>query len=417
MSDKDNSGTEVLLPAATIDLFLKDKETSEAARSLVNDWRFARVTVSVEEGDIETAVQSYEQATSPSLIIVETDTTDDSFVGRLEALSANCDEGTAAIVIGPVNDVNLYRKLTSMGVSDYLVRPVAQDTLGEVIAKTLIDQMGVTDSRLIGVVGAKGGVGATALTQALVLGLSQNMKQKTFLMDAAGGWSTLGIGLGFEPIAKISEATRVAGNHEMDSLNRLLVHPNDKLSVLASGSDPMLDSMVDPDEYEVLIDLLMTSYPVVVVDLSAARPALKKAVLARSHELLLVTTPTLPSLRAARTLMQEIKALQGGATHGLELVVNMQGLAPGKEVPKSDIKAALEREPSAVIPFDPKLFFGAEAEGKNLSQMKGGEQIVDLILPLARKVVKSAAEKEAANSDSADGGLLGQVINKLKTKS
>ncbi len=417
MNDKVQTGTSVLLPAATIDLFLKDKETSEAARSLVNDWRFARVTVSVEEGDIETAIQSYEQAGSPSLIIIETDTTGDSFVGRLEALSANCDEGTAAIIVGPVNDVNLYRKLTSMGVSDYLVRPVAQDTLSEVIAKTLIDQMGVSDSRLIAVVGAKGGVGTTSLTQALVLGLSQDLNQKTFLMDAAGGWSTLGIGLGFEPIAKISEATRVAANHDVDSLKRLLVQPNDKLSVLASGSDPMLENMVEPEEYETLIDLLMTSYPVVVVDLSASRPALKKAVLSRAHELLLVTTPTLPSLRAARTLMHEIKTLQGGATHGLDLVVNMQGLAPGKEVPKADIKAALEREPSTVIPFDPKLFFGAEAEGKNISQMKGGEQIVDLMLPLARKVVKNPSEKNVESTDAGENGLLGQVLNKFKTKS
>lgn len=417
MNDTVDTGTAVLLPAATIDFFLKDKETSEAARALDDDWRFARVTVSVEEGDIETAIQSYEQAKSPSLIIIETDTTDDSFVKRLESLSAHCNEGTAAIVIGPVNDVNLYRKLTSMGVSDYLVRPVPIETLSEVIAGTLIEQMGAAGSRLIGVVGAKGGVGTTSLTQALVLGLSQNMGQKTFLLDAAGGWSSLSVGLGFEPIAKISEATRVAGNNDMDSLNRLLVQPNDKLSVLASGSDPMLEPMVEPSEYEVLLDLLMTSYPVVVVDLSAARPGLKKAVIARAHELLLVSTPTLPSLRAARTLMQEIKNLHGGALHGLDLVINMQGLAPGKEVPKSDIKAALDREPSVVVPYDPKLFFGAEAEGKNLSQMKGGEEIINLLMPIAGKVVKASGSKDNDGQDKGESGLLGSVLNKLKTKS
>lgn len=417
MNDTVNTGTNVLLPAATIDLFLKDRETSEAARSLIDDWRFARVTVSVEEGDIETAIHSYEQATSPSLIIIETDTTDDSFVKRLEALSAHCNEGTAAIIIGPVNDVNLYRKITSMGVSDYLVRPVPIETLSEVIAGTLIDQIGAAGSRLIGVVGAKGGVGTSSITQALVLGLSQNMGQKTFLMDAAGGWGTLSVGLGFEPVAKISEATRVAANHDMDSLNRLLVHPNDKLSVLASGADPMLEHMVDPEEYETLIDTLMASYPVVVVDLSASRPSLKKAVISRAHELLLVSTPTLPSLRAARSLMQEIKNLHGGAMHGVELVINMQGMVPGKEVPKNDIKAAMDREPSLVVPFDPKVFYSAEVEGKNLSQVKGGELIIEGLLPLARKVVKNSSEKQTDSESGNENGLLGQVLNKLKNKS
>ena len=132
----------ILLPNAGVDLFLKDKETIEAARSLVDDWRFARVNVNVEEGDVETAIRNYAEVGSPSLIIIETDTTDDSFIERLGKLSENCAEDTNAIIIGPVNDVNLYRNLTSLGISDYLVRPVAAKPLSEVIAATLIDKLG-----------------------------------------------------------------------------------------------------------------------------------------------------------------------------------------------------------------------------------------------------------------------------------
>lgn len=406
------TGTSVLLPTATIDFFLKNKETSQAARDLENDWRFARVTVSVEEGDIETAIRSYEEAASPSLIIIETDTTDDSFVERLEALSAYCDEGTSAIVIGPVNDVDLYRKLTSLGVSDYLVNPVPLDTLSEVIAKTLIDLIGATSSRLISVMGAKGGVGTSSITQALALALSENLKQKTFLMDAAGGWSSLGVGLGFDPVAKISEASRAAMNGDVDSLKRLMIEKNDKLSVLASGSEPMLERLVEPSDYEALIDILMASYPVVLIDLSGSNPALKKTVINRSNEILLVSTPTLPSLRPARTLIQEIKTLHGGALNGFDLLINMQGMLSGKEVSKNDIKTALDREPSAFIPYSPDIFSGSEVEGKMISQIKGGESVINALLPFAEKVsgVKAAKDKDGKE----DSGLLGQVLNKLK---
>ena len=34
--------TNILLPTASVNIFIKDKETAEAARSLVDDWRFAR---------------------------------------------------------------------------------------------------------------------------------------------------------------------------------------------------------------------------------------------------------------------------------------------------------------------------------------------------------------------------------------
>ncbi len=403
--------TNILLPTASVDIFIKDKETLEAARSLVDDWRFARVTISIVEGDVDTAIQSYQEAKSPALVIIETETTDDSFIESLGGLSAHCSEGTNAIVIGPVNDVNLYRNLTSMGVGDYLVKPVPLKTLSEVIAGALIEKLGTAGSRLIGVIGSKGGVGTSALTQGLAWGLSEKLNQKTFLIDAAGGWSTLSVGMGFEPVTTLQEAVRAVGDE--DTLARMFFKANDKLSVLASGSDSMLETSVQAAQYEELIDLLMKSYPVVLVDLSAAIPSLKRAVLSVAHEIIMVTTPTLPSLRAARTLMQEIKLIHGGDTSNVDLIVNMEGLIPSKEVPKKDIATALDYTPSVTIPFDPKLFVGAENEGKKLIGEKGGAEIVDRLLPIAQRVLSSGITIE---KKSGEGGVIGQFLSKLGKK-
>lgn len=405
--------TNILLPTANVDIFIKDKDTIEAARALVDDWRFARVTISVVEGDVETAIQSYQEAKSPELVIIETDTTDDSLIDRLGALSGHCSEGTNAVIVGPVNDVNLYRNLTSMGVSDYLVKPVPLETLSEIIAKTLIENLGAAGSRLIGVVGAKGGVGTSSLTQALAWGLSEKMGQKTFLLDAAGGWSTLSVGMGFEPVATLHEAVRAADTDDADTLERMFFIANDKLSILASGADPMLETSVQANEYEDLLNLMMTSYPVVLVDLSGAIPSLKRAVLSRAHEIIVVTTPTLPSLRAARTLMSEIKVVHGGDTSSADLIVNMVGMIPSKEVPKKDISTALDYTPAETIPFDPKLFVGSENEGKKISGDKSGAEIIDKLLPIAQKVLSSSPEAEA---DQEDDGVFGQLINKIVKK-
>lgn len=403
--------TNILLPTARVDIFIRDKETLEAARSLTDDWRFARVTISVVEGDVETAIQSYKEAMSPALVIIETDTTDDGFIERLGALSGHCEETTNAVIIGPVNDVNLYRNLTSMGVSDYLVRSVPKETLSEVIANSLITQLGTSGSRLIGVIGSKGGVGTSSLTQGLAWGISEKLNQKTFLMDAAGGWSTLSVGMGFEPMTTLDEAVRAAESGDEDTLNRMFFKANEKLHVLASGADAMLDTSVQAAQYEKLIDLLMKSYPVVLVDLSGAIPSLKRAVLSIAHELVLVATPTLPSLRAARTLMQEIKLIHGGDTSNVDLIINMEGLIPSKEVSKKDISSALDYTPSVTLPFDPKLFVGSENEGKKLTGQKEGAQIIDLLLPVTQRVLSDTKpiEKES-------GGVIEQFLNKLSKK-
>ncbi len=405
--------TNILLPTARVDIFVKDKETSEAARSLVDDWRFARVTVSVEEGDVETAIASYKETKSPVLVIIETDTTDESFTTRLGALSEHCTEGTSALVIGPINDVDLYRELTSMGVSDYLVKPVPVETLSEIIASALIKKLGATGSRLIGVVGAKGGVGTSSLTQGLAWGLAENLEQKTFLMDAAGGWSSLSVGMGFEPLTTLHEAVHAASTKDEETLERMLYKPNDKLTVLAAGADSMLEPSVHAQQFEELIDFMMKSYPVVLVDLSDAIPSLKRTVISRAHELIIVTTPTLPSLRAARTLMQESKIICGGDGANIDLVVNKEGMIPSKEVPKKDIADSLEVMPTVTIPFDSKLFVGAENEGKKLTEDKMGREIVSHLLPIAQRVLSGVSPLEEKKES---GGIVGKFLNKFTHK-
>jgi len=215
-------GNAVLLPESSIAVFSKDQETLASARALESDWRFARVVVGVEDGDIGSAIQSYQEFESPDLLIVQTDVIDDAFTAKLEELAGHCDEGTSAIVIGPVNDVYLYRRMIDMGISDYLVKPIAADAMAEVCAKTLVDKMGAKGSRLIAYIGAKGGVGTSLLCQAAACGVSSFMDQKTFLLDTCGGWSTMSVGLGFEPATTMIEAARASDAQDEDSLNRMI---------------------------------------------------------------------------------------------------------------------------------------------------------------------------------------------------
>lgn len=204
---------------------------------------------------------------------------------------------------------------------------------------------------------------------------------------------------GFEPSSSASEAVRAASAKDMDSFRRMLFYPSDKLSVLATGAEPMLEPSVQPQGFEELINTAMSSYPLVVTDLSGASISVRKTVLTRAHEIVVVATPTLSSLRCARTLMLEIQKLTGGHDQGIDLVINMAGMAPGKEVSKSDITVAMDIAPTVTIPFDPKLFIGAESEGRKVAEGKAGGEIASLFRPILQK----AGVKSASDSDKADG--------------
>lgn len=416
MSDAEDQSLSVLLPEASVAVFSTHKDTLTAARALMDDWRFARVQIEFNEGDAVSAAAMYEGVASPDVVIVQTDTIDESFPGKLENLASNCGENTAAIVIGPVNDVYLYRKLIDMGVSDYLVRPVEAKILAGVIAKTLIERKGASGSNLIAFVGAKGGVGTSALAAAAAWGVSDLMGQKTVLLDAAGGWSVHSVGFGFEPSATLAAAARAAAGNDEDSLKRMLFKASEKLSVLSTGSDGMLGAPVGDTQFETLIEILMAKYPVVIVDLSQSTPDVLRAVASRANQVIVVSTAMLPSLRLARSLIHELKDLRGKDDKGIDMILNFQGVAAGHEVSRKDIESAMEMKISTLIPFAPKAFVGSESESKKLSTMSEGMAIIRThILPVLQKVIDGDVAGDDAE-EKQQGGFFGSLLGKLSSK-
>lgn len=403
--------TSILLPASRVDFFALNEGTAATAQKLAADWRFARVGIQVNNSGIESAVAHYAQTPSPELIIIETDDISDHFIQQLGGLAGVCAPGTDAVIIGPTNDVHLYRSLIGMGVRDYLVRPVAEKDLVNVISKALVEKRGLAGARLIAVVGGKGGVGATAVSQVLAWISADTLKQKTLLMDLAGSNSTLGISYGVEPSTSFSEAVRIGASGSEDDMKRIVQHMGENLSLLVCGGEPILNARPDADGVETLVSRLLQKYPVVVMDLSGASRAVQKRILGLAASVVLVTTPILSALRNTRTYMGEIKSVRTNLKD-VALVVNMTGMAGSEEVPYKDIQAALDMEPAAKIPFAPKIFLGSEASGKPVGQDKAAADILKALLPVAAK----AAATEVKEDDAKKDDLFASLKKKLSKK-
>lgn len=417
MNNSLGSNTFVLLPAASVALFIKDSDIRQAALSLKDDWRFARVKIEVIDGDVETAIDYYADKTSPDLLIVETLEITDGFSDRLDVLGGHCADATAAVVVGPVNDVYLYRKLIDMGVSDYLVKPLNADVLGAVFSKILTERLGAKDSHLIGCIGAKGGVGTSSLSYVLSDVLANFLGQKTVVLDAAGGWSYLSVAMGAESVTNLHEVARTSLSADKDSFSRMVVPVGKKLSFLATGAEPLMEDSVSADSFEFIINRLMQTYPVVVVDLSGASIDICRHILARANDIVVVSTPTLSSLRSARALIQEGKTIRGEKEDGIHIVLNQKGIGSGAEVSENDVAIALKMKPELVIPFLPKLFGVAESQGKLLSMISGGGEILSDVKTFLEKKIGIVLDKSTSlESGPEKSGLLGGLLHKMKKK-
>jgi pilus assembly protein CpaE len=403
MVDADVTAT--LLPAARVDIYALDDGTRALGEKLASDWRFARVNVNVQNAGIDAAIASYTQAASPDLVLIETNDIGADFTGKLGTLAGVCAEGTEAVVIGPVNDVPLYRSLVGMGVRDYLVRPLSEGDIVQVIAQALVAKHGLSNARLIAVVGGKGGVGSTSVAQLLAWDIAERLDQKTLLMDVAGSNGTLGVSYGVEPVSGFAESVRVGVSGTEDDVRRILQKVTENLSILVTGGDPVLSARPEPDAVEAMVNRMLQKHPVVVVDLSGASRAVQKRMVTLAARVVVVTTPLLSSLRNTRTYMLESKALRS-TLNEVDLVVNMQGMAAGEEVSLKDIEATLGKAPSARIPYAPKIFAASEAAGKPVGQDGKAKDIMNALSAVSGHAAGitaiQASRKDAAKKGAFD---------------
>jgi pilus assembly protein CpaE len=289
--------------------------------------------------------------------------------------------------------------------------------MADVFSKILIERLGASGSKLIACIGSKGGVGASSFAQLLASVSANGLSQKTIILDASGGWSYLSVAMGGDSLTTLHEVARAAISSDKDSFNRMIAHVNDKLAYLATGAEPLLDDTVSAGNFEVIVNRLMQTYPVVVIDLSAAPVDICRTILARANDVIVVSTPTLPALRSARGLLQEVKSIRGGAENGLHIVLNKKGTGSGYEVSESDMANALKIKADMVINFLPKTFAGAEGQGKPITALSGGDTIsVEVKAFLETKLGlnpdKGAAQAAIPGKASFFDGLMGKIGKK-----
>lgn len=401
--NKSKTTLTAMLPQAQVHVYSTEDHTRDVIETLTGDWRFGRVTLEVKGQSIDDAIKLYETSKSPTVVIMQTTDTGADFREKLNKLAANCAEGTSALVIGPVNDVQLYRTLTSIGVSDYLVHPVSLFDMAEAVSRTLLSMLGATNSHLIAIVGAKGGVGTTNVAHLVASVSSDLLGQKTILLDAAAGYSTLWAQFGYSPTGTLVEAAKAAIDRDHDTLSRILMAVSENLTFLNTGAEPMLSNSSQQRLFEMFLERMLSQYPVVVVDLSATSPAIQSVVLARASGVFVTTTPSVNALSLTRTLLKEVLAMRGQEADTIRLLINRRGEAAAMEVPEKDIAEAVSHPISATLPYAPKHFLKCESEGIRPSDGAEGQKMMQPLQNLVAAVlgldpVAAAAETETKGS-------------------
>ena len=377
------------VPRISIDAFCEFPDTLGTLEHAAADRRLSKAHVNVQSGGVPAAVRFFADHPTPNLIIVETRGQGDDVVGELEQLASVCDETTKVIVVGRMNDVHLYRELTRRGVSEYLVAPLNTLQIIETIANLYVTAKAPPIGRVVVFAGARGGVGASTLAHNVGWCIAEGLKIDTAIIDFDLAFGT--VGLNFNEDTGQGVADALAAPERLDDvlLDRLLIKSGDRLSLFAAPALLDRDYDIENTAYEAVVDQVRRSIPCVMVDLPHAWTPWARQTLLGADEIVLVATPDLASLRNTKNMLDVIRARRPNDTPP-KLVVNQTGMPKRPEIPIKEFAAAVDLQPSLVLPFDPQLFGTAANNGQMIPEVQPAAPTSEGIRKLAGMITRRA---------------------------
>jgi pilus assembly protein CpaE len=392
-------GEEIIapLPRITLQAFCETQEVAAAMQAVTADRRMDKAQARIQMGGPAAAVEAFRAAPTPNVIVLETVTEPSRLIASLDALAESCDPGTKVVVIGHVNDVQLYRDLIRRGVSDYLIAPLGVLDVLRTLSELYATPGAAAFGRTIAVVGAKGGVGASTVAHNLAWAIGRNLDASTVIVDLDIAFGTAGLDFNQDPPQGIAEAVFAPDRLDANMLDRLLSRCSENLALLAAPA--VLDRTVDlgEDSLDLLLDLLRASVPCIVLDVPHLWTGWAKRTLISADEVVIVAAPELASLRNAKNLMDLLRAARPNDSVP-RLILNQVGIAKRPEIDAAEFAKALGVEVMNAIPFDAQLFGTAANNGQMIAEVQAGGKVAEAFVQIAMALTGRGEAKRGKRS-------------------
>jgi pilus assembly protein CpaE len=395
-------------PRVSVQAFCETVETAAAVRSAGEDRRLGKTHLTVQMGGMATAIEAYRTVPTPNVIILETEGRSDILAG-LDQLATVCDAGTRVVVIGSDDDVAPYRELVRRGVSDYVVGPV--DTLDVVrsICSLFSASEAVTVGRIIAVVGAKGGVGASTVAHNVAWAIAREVALDSVVIDLDLAFGTAGLDYNQDPLQGIANAVFSPDRLDTAVMDRLLTKCTDHLSLLAAPASLELVYDFGADAFDSIFDTLRMTTPCIVLDVPHQWSGWTKRALVGADDILIVAEPDLANLRNTKNMLNILKASRPNDRPPL-YCLNQVGMPKRPEITTREFAKAVESQLIAAIAFDSRLFGAAANNGQMIAEINARHRTTEMFLQIAQRLTGRGETRKRR------GSFLSPIIQKLRAK-
>ena len=374
------------LPAGRAPLlaFVSDSATEKALRDCLTQLSLAHGMIV--RGGIAKAIETLGAERSPNILIVDISGVDLP-VSQVDDLAEVCEPGVTVIAIGDRNEIGLYRDLLHAGVTDYIVKPLTP----QLIARALNQRTGTGEATaiqkklgtMIGLIGARGGVGTTTIAVNLAWYLANRQSRRVALVDLDLQNGDCALALNIKATPGMREALVNPTRIDSTLLERVMTPVGHGLFVL-SCEEPLRDDLEFTTEaVDTLVRALREQFHYVIVDVPRIPAAPYRRALDTADFRIIVGDQTLRSVRDIVRLRDVLGEDNGKRRNGF--VVNRYGEGGRHSVTLQEMQHVLGLQPKTVIPFLPAVF-GAATNGTRVAaarRSKFSDAIAALVLELS----------------------------------
>lgn len=347
------------------------------------------------QGDIRTATAHLKDNGSPALLLAEIPSAAEA-QALLDGLAEVCSPHTKVIITGTVNEYSFFRWLMEIGISDYLLKPLTEQTLENAYVKSTAQPGAAAvavkpQGKVVAVMGTRGGIGNTALAINLA-GIFADAKKHTALVDLDPHDGSLAVLLDMEPSKGFREALEKPDRMDSLFLERVMQKHGPHLSILSS-EETMQDRVIIHDSAaDALLKELKEQYQIIVLDMPHYLNAFSRKCLSKADHVVLVTELTLVSLRDTLRISDMMR--DGYKLKPPIVAINRFGMAPKHAIKETDFEKGTGAKIAYKIPYAPDVFMPvgtdiAAVKSKNHPAVKPLYQLASQIVPEVKAVADS----------------------------
>jgi pilus assembly protein CpaE len=387
----------------TVLAFLGDPATEQVLRDGLGD--LVANGMDIRRGSVRTAITAMAKLPTPEVLIVDI-AGEDQPLHALGELSDVVEPGVRVLVIGDTDDVDFYRHITrGMGVMEYIFKPITREAVARhfapLVTRKTIGQDAARGGRVIAVMGARGGVGATTISGNLAWMLGVNAKRHTVFLEADLHMGSGALLLGAKTGPGLRMALETPDRIDPLFVERAAQPVSERLHVLASEEKLNEPLHYAPGAARRLIDALRVRYNFIVADVPFLPMPCNREVIEFAHHRIIVMDPSLASVRDTLRLL----GLPNGPwqPQSPTIVLNRQGRPGG--LTRKQIEDALKVKVDVVIPDLPKQLNESATFGEPAMTARGPFR--QAIIDLSREIGFVGNRDEAFSAGPQAGSLNG----------